>query len=148
MNLHLGQQQKPIQTRDTIFRAAVLASFLLLLGLGPAAALVSFDFETPYLVHPDLQVWDFCLVQQDGQYHAFYGTVLPQIQHPSTSDTIWHAVSDDLIRWTINGPTITGGPDAWDARDQAGRSLPSGTYFCQVIHDGALSAGVRLILVK
>jgi len=37
---------------------------------------------------------------------------------------------------------------AWDARDQAGRSLPSGSYFCRVIHDGVVTAGVPLILVK
>jgi predicted GH43/DUF377 family glycosyl hydrolase len=112
-------------------RVAVAALFLLFLMPAFAGALVSFDFETPYLVHPDQQVWDFCLVQRDGRYHAFYSTIPPQIQHPSASDTIWHAVSDDLTRWTINGPAISSGPDAWDGRaiwapdvvfdDQSGR---------------------------
>jgi hypothetical protein len=37
---------------------------------------------------------------------------------------------------------------AWNARDMAGRHLPSGAYSCLVIHEGTMVAGVRLILVK
>ena len=114
--MHLGRQQQRPAKKGTIIRAALLASFLLIVGLNPAAALVSFDFETPYLVHPGLQVWDFCLVHHDGRYHAFYCTIPPQIQHPSAADTIWHAVSADLRRWTIDGPAVSSGPDAWDVR--------------------------------
>jgi hypothetical protein len=81
-----------------------------------AAALVSLDFETPYLVHPGQQVWDFCLVQHEGRYHAFYHTIPPEIQHPAAADTIWHAVSDDLRRWTLEGPALTSGPEWWDGQ--------------------------------
>ena len=98
-------------------RAVKVAAFCLVV-LAPtlSGALVSFDFETPYLVHPGQQVWDFCLVEHDGQYNAFYHTIPPAIQHPSAADTIWHAVSPDLRHWTINGPAITSGPDAWDGQ--------------------------------
>jgi hypothetical protein len=95
-------------------RARVAALFLVGMAPALAAALVSFDFETPYLVHPGQQVWDFCLVHHDGQYHVFYHTIPPEIQQPSAADTIWHAVSADLRRWTLNGPAITSGPDWWD----------------------------------
>ena len=56
---------------------------LLLAVLAPhsAMALVSFDFETPYLVHETRQVWDFCIVPHQGEYHAFYHTVPQQDLH-------------------------------------------------------------------
>ena len=76
---------------------------LLLAVLAPhsAMALVSFDFETPYLVHETRQVWDFCIVPHQGEYHAFYHTVPQQDLHAANADTIWHAVSTDLRRWRI-----------------------------------------------
>ena len=37
---------------------------------------------------------------------------------------------------------------AWNARDTAGRILPSGAYFYRVIHDGVALAGARITLVK
>lgn len=93
----------------------LLASCLLAGNAGPVSALVHFDFETPYLVHPGLQVWDFCLVRDAGLYHAFYHTLPPQDLHPANADTIWHAVSPDLLRWNIAGPALTSGPQWWDA---------------------------------
>jgi hypothetical protein len=88
--------------------------FLLIVGPLPTQALISFDFETPYLVHPDQQVWDFCLVDHAGEYHVFYHTIPPQNPHPANADTIWHAVSSDFRRWEIRGPALTSGPDWWD----------------------------------
>lgn len=110
--MHQGRHRKLRIPRAV----AVVVLCLAVLGPTLAGALVSFDFETPYLVHPGLQVWDFCLVEHDGQYNAFYHTIPPTIQHPSAADTIWHAVSSDLRHWTIHGPAITSGPDAWDGR--------------------------------
>ena len=37
---------------------------------------------------------------------------------------------------------------AWEARDTADRILPSGAYFCRVVHDGLAVAVERLTLVK
>jgi len=93
--------------------SAVLAG-LFLLGAASSPALVSFDFETPYLSQPGNQVWDFCIVPTGGVYHAFYHTIPQQTSHPANADTIWHAVSDDLRRWDIRGPALTAGPDWWD----------------------------------
>lgn len=96
--------------------ARLCAAFLccLLLPVIPALALVSFDFETPYLVQPDQQVWDFCLVRDGGSYHAFYHTIPQYDAHPANADTIWHAVSKDLMRWDILGPALTAGPNGFD----------------------------------
>jgi hypothetical protein len=104
------------QARLPNIRGRLKATLLCALVVLPpsALALVSFDFETPYLVQPGQQVWDFCLVQQDGQYHAFYHTIPQYDAHPANADTIWHAVSDDLNRWDILGPALTAGPGWWD----------------------------------
>jgi len=121
-----GQHWEPTRSRgalsrdwwsvvpDKRFRIVFLAFFLLILGPRPAPALVSFDFETPYLVHPEQQVWDFCLIRKAGEYHVFYHTIPQQAMHPANGDTIWHAVSSDLVGWEIRGPALTSGPDWWD----------------------------------
>jgi hypothetical protein len=106
--MHPGRHHVPARGSGLI-----LAAVLILWAL-PAAALVSFDFETPYLVHPTRQVWDFCLVPHGGQYHVFYHTVPQQDLHAANADTIWHAVSADLRRWRILGPVLTSGPEWWD----------------------------------
>ncbi|PIV81703.1 hypothetical protein COW53_02915 [bacterium CG17_big_fil_post_rev_8_21_14_2_50_64_8] len=90
--------------------------FLLLLPMTTIGlAQVEFDFETPYLVHPGRQVWDFCLIEDQGFYHAFYHSFPQQTLNPAAADTIWHAVSADLRHWNIQGPVLTAGPDWWDA---------------------------------
>lgn len=91
----------------------ILAALALSIA-GAAAALERFDFESPYLVHPGLQVWDFCMVQDGGQVHAFYHTLPPDDLFPSNADTIWHAVSTDLREWSIVGPVLTSGPGWYD----------------------------------
>ncbi len=87
---------------------------LLVCGTPPATALVTFDFETPYLVHPDQQTWDFSLLREAGVYHIFY-PANPQLDpHPANADTIWHATSTDLHHWDRVGPAITSGPGTYD----------------------------------
>ncbi len=124
--MHQGRHRVPKWRQGAlsrIWRSAVpgvksrilsLGLFLLILGPRPATALVSFDFETPYLVHPTQQVWDFCLVRDAGEYHVFFHTIPQQNPHPANADTIWHAVSNDLRRWELRGPVLTSGPDWWD----------------------------------
>ena len=112
--MHQGRHREPKNGQGTLSLALALALSLLILGPRPATALETFDFETPYLVHPPQQVWDFCLVDHAGEYHVFYHTIPQQDLHPANADTIWHAVSDDLRRWDILGPALTSGPQWWD----------------------------------
>ncbi len=100
--------------RHFLVYRALLATGLLLVGVGSAVALVRFDFETPYLVQPGQQIWDFSLIRDAGQYHVFYHTIPQQNTHPANADTIWHAVSPDLRHWEILGPALTSGPDWYD----------------------------------
>jgi len=93
----------------------LVALVVLICGVaGSVSALVTFDFETPYLVHPGRQVWDFCLVRDAGQYHVFYHAIPQHSTHPANADTIWHAASPDLRHWNILGPALTAGPDWYD----------------------------------
>jgi len=93
---------------------------LLALGLGlpglasPLLAQTTFDFETPYLVHPGIQTWDFSLVRDQGLYHAFYTAIPQHSPSPAYADTLWHATSPDLRRWDIVGAAVTIGPDPYD----------------------------------
>ncbi len=95
-----------------LMSAALLA---VIMAAWPASAGVDFDFETPYLVQPGNQVWDFCLVEDQGSYHVFYHTIEQQAMHPANGDTIWHAVSPDLRHWNIRGPVLVSGPEWYDA---------------------------------
>jgi hypothetical protein len=112
--MHQERQREPFMTGKRVSLALLLGVFLLVIAPSFAPALVSFDFETPFLVHPDQQVWDFCLVRHEGQYNVFYHTIPPLVQNPAAADTIWHAVSSDLRRWEILGPAVTSGPGWWD----------------------------------
>ncbi len=94
-----------------------LALALALSGLipSPAQAFVRLDFEQNFFVHPQRQVWDFCLVRPDSVYHIFYHSILEATPYAAKGDTIWHATSLDLKRWDIQGPVLTVGTDWWDA---------------------------------
>ncbi len=91
------------------------AMLLLLAAAVPCPGQADFDFETPYLVQPGRQIWDFCLVENGGLYHAFYHTIPQQDMNPANADTIWHASSPDLRHWDVLGPVLTSGPGWWDA---------------------------------
>jgi len=70
------------------------------LTTAPAPALVHIDFEQAYYVHPDLQVWDFCLIEYGGTYSIFYHAIPEAQPYPSAADHIWWATSPDLIHWS------------------------------------------------
>jgi len=74
--------------------------FLVLLLATPAPALHVIDFEQPYYVHDGWQVWDFCLVKNNGLYFIFYGAIPMSGSGPFDSDDIWRSSSSDLIHWT------------------------------------------------
>jgi hypothetical protein len=81
-------------------RSVIWLALLALVTLaGSAGALVKIDFEQPYYVHRGTQVWDFSLVEAVGEFHLFYHGIPEATPHPSNADTIWHAVSSDLIHW-------------------------------------------------
>jgi len=81
-----------------------------------AAALLSIDFEQPFYVHPDWQVWDFCLIEEQGTYHIFYLAVPESDPFPHASDIIWHATSTDLRRWSDPEPAITVSEEVYETR--------------------------------
>ncbi|WP_348260077.1 hypothetical protein, partial [Salmonella enterica] len=85
---------RPLNRPGRTSLASALALALAALLLAPAArALVRFDFEQKYFVHPGRQVWDFSLVPADSLYHIFYHTILPSTPSAANGDTIWHAAS-------------------------------------------------------
>ena len=93
--------------------ALVLGSIL---PVASAQALVRFDFEMKYLVHPGVQTWDFCLVRAaDDTFHVFYTAVREGQSNATNADTLWHAASPDLIHWDIVGPALIIGQGFWDA---------------------------------
>lgn len=106
------------QTRDGLSSPRWLRLvFLCLLALlaGPASGLVHFDFEQKYFVHPHRQVWDFSIVRPDSVYHIFYHTIHEETPNAARADTIWHATSQNLKHWNIEGPVLTVGQGTWDA---------------------------------
>ena len=94
MGTHLDQDRRLLPARFT------LAVTLLLVLLSPAFALVYLDFEQPYYVHPGQQVWDFCLIENEGLYNIFYHTIPLDNPYPSAAEDIWRATSSDLIHWS------------------------------------------------
>ena len=62
--------------------------------------LLRIDFECPYYVHPGMQVWDFCLIQDGGLYQIFYHGILEEDNHPRYAHNIYRATSEDLRHWS------------------------------------------------
>jgi len=97
----------------SLFAVALLLSAV---GTTPAAALIRFDFEQPYFVHPGDGVRDFCVILSDSLYHIYY-IHYPQDKLGSSAKQLGHAVSPDLRHWDILDSAILSGPDWWDAED-------------------------------
>ncbi len=103
-----------VNSRGILTAVMVALAASILTGL-PVSAQETFDFESRYLVHEGQQIWDFCLTPNGDEYHVFYHTISPEVEHPADGDTIWHVVSSDLRLWKMVGPALTSGPDWWDA---------------------------------
>lgn len=78
-------------------------------------ALVRLDFEMKYFQHPQRQVWDFSIIRPDSVYHLYYHSIHESTPHATFGDTIWHATSQDLKHWNVEGPILTVGPEAYDS---------------------------------
>ena len=89
--------------------------FLSLMAAGQAQALLRLDFEQKFFQHPQRQVWDFSMVRPDSVYHIFYHTIHEQTPNATYGDTIWHATSENLRNWQIEGPILTVGPEPHDS---------------------------------
>ncbi len=89
----------PISRRSVVV-AKTLFLVLVVLTAVPASALLYIDFEQPYYIHPDMQVWDHCLVFHDDQYHIFYHAIPESDPYPGYSDHIWTSASPDMIHWS------------------------------------------------
>src|SRR5690242_16028186 len=60
----------------------------------------------------DRHLWDTWLVPAEGRYHLFH---MQKVAGERDSLEIGHAVSDDLVRWTMLDPALKlGSEDAWD----------------------------------
>ena len=92
----------------------VLVLLSLVMSSGVASALIKFDFEQKYYIHPDRQVWDFCMIRSEGTYHIFYHSILESTPTAAFADTIWVAKSEDLKHWNTPSPILVTGPDWWD----------------------------------
>ncbi len=66
----------------------------------PAAALLTIDFEQKYYVHPEMQVWDLCLIQHEDLFYLFYHGIPEANPSAANADNIWLATSEDLIYWS------------------------------------------------
>lgn len=104
----------PVLAPRRIGAATCLILVALVVCVPDAPALVHFDFEQAYHVHPGRQTWDFSVVRDDSLYHLYYHTIPIATPHSAYADTIWHAVGPDLSHWTIVGPVILSGTASWD----------------------------------
>ncbi len=93
---------------------ACLALLALLIPTVPARAMIRFDFEQKFFVHPEHQVWDFSMVRPDSVYHIFYHAIPDATPSAARGDTIWHAHSRDLKHWQIDGPVVAVSAEAWE----------------------------------
>src|SRR3712207_8946841 len=78
---------------------------------------------------PDKWVWDFWLVRDGTDYHAFYLQAPrslgdPELRHLNAS--IGHAASKDLRHWRILPDALSADPPGvWDDRDRKSTRLNS-----------------------
>ena len=104
--------------RGRLAATAALAVLAVLLAgaVAPASALMQIDFEQPFYVHEGWQVWDFCLVENNGLYALFYGAVPMSDANPSASDDIWRTTSSDLVHWSPPISVLSVVDATWESR--------------------------------
>ena len=102
-------------SRIILLAAVALTAGLFLLPAGSARALVRLDFEQKYLVHPEIQTWDFCVVRHEGLYHIIYTGIPDEVAHSTAADSLYHATSTDLRRWTLEGPVLAVADEGYNA---------------------------------
>ncbi len=113
----IGKVVPPLPRLPSLTARGPALAFLVIAWLGvagPAAALLTIDFEQAYYVHEDHQVWDFCLVRTGGLYMLFYGAV--PVAEPSilASDHLWRSTSPDLVHWSPPA-VILSVDDGWES---------------------------------
>jgi len=93
-----------------------LCLILTTLGLWPVLsnAMLRLDFEQTFFVLPGHNIWDFCIVEQEGLFHIYYIDVLEDSPSANDSNQLGHASSSDLIHWDVHAPAITVGPGWWE----------------------------------
>ncbi|MDI6808720.1 MAG: FlgD immunoglobulin-like domain containing protein [Candidatus Eisenbacteria bacterium] len=91
-----------------------LLLLLVLLLSSPCSALVIFDFEQMYFFEKNYRVKDHCFVKIDTLYHLYYIRAPLAPDGPQFEDSLGHAISTDLIHWTILPPVISVQPGTWE----------------------------------
>jgi hypothetical protein len=94
---------------------AAIVTVACLLPAGSALALLHIDFEQPYYVHPGMQVWDFCLIQDQGTYHIFYHGIPMDAPQAINAETIFRSSSEDLIHWSAPVAVLTTSDAPWES---------------------------------
>jgi hypothetical protein len=80
---------------------------------------------------------------------AMNGTELAfSLEHPSQASLKVYDLNGRLVRTLVDGPLAAGPHSArWDAKDNAGSSVPSGVYFYR-LESGGLTATKQLIVTR
>ena len=81
--------------------------FFLNLAYADVHALVTFDFEQKFFLESGFEVKDHSLVKVGSTFHLFYLRGNPAID-------VGHAISSDLIHWTLLPPVLYVEDGTWD----------------------------------
>jgi flagellar hook assembly protein FlgD len=59
-----------------------------------------------------------------------------------------HDAAGRRVRTLVTGAVLTAGPQEaqWNGRDDAGRAVRSGVYYCHLVADGEVRIGKLLLL--
>jgi hypothetical protein len=109
-----------IRIRRAPLLAPVIAGLLSALAASPAAALVRFDFEQPYLVLPGRYMKDHSFVRRAGEWHAFMIVGSDDSigwSAPGNEISFAHVSTKDFRHWAIHADVCGIGTGAWDGRN-------------------------------
>jgi beta-fructofuranosidase len=99
----------------------------------PAAAIVLLDFEQRFFIEPEAYAKDHSLLIEDGAYHLFYtvGREGEGWGQPGNEIDFGHAISTDLVHWTLAPRVLAIDPEGWKNRNLWAPHVvraPSGAY--------------------